>query len=286
MLELLELGEEENIQVERIVLYEKTLENEPGKWEDLLAMAKQCGTDVVGMAQGDKVQTDTVTLECLYPLREQKGLTGNASSLVLSLEAEIGTGGYNVSCFASRKKGRILEGSSIRGEDDGIFRALFTGDLETDGEAVLLEEYFKEHREDQHRDYYQQSNIRREMTDMETTVLCTEHQEIVIEDAPQELCLKSMNPQKYSDIYIEKNSIVLGCMLGSCSYLIKENGISRMHAKLIKKEDGLFLIDLNSTNGTYLNDELIVGGKEHLLEEGDVISLAKIVTFVVTVRGG
>lgn len=169
VLELLELGAEENIQVERIVLYEKTLENEPDKWEDLLVMAKQCGADVVGMAQGDKVQTDTVTLECLYPLREQNGLTGNASSLVLSLEAEIGTGGYTVSCFASRKKGKILEGSLIRGESgtvlkeiegksfdgtegvalngkkgDGIFRALFTGDLEADGEAVFLEKYFKE----------------------------------------------------------------------------------------------------------------------------------------------
>lgn len=169
-----------------------------------------------------------------------------------------------------------------------LFVAFLSGYPKKEEESPdkIMEEYFKEHREDQHRDYYQQSNIRREMTDMETTVLCTEYQEIVTEDAPRELCLKSMNPQKYSDIYIEKNSIVLGCMLGSCSYLIKENGISRMHAKLIKKEDGLFLIDMNSTNGTYLNDELLVGGKEYLLEEGDVISLARLVTFAVTVRSG
>ena len=169
-----------------------------------------------------------------------------------------------------------------------LFVAFLSGYPKKEEESPdkIMEEYFKEHREDQHRDYYQQSNIRREMTDMETTVLCTEYQEIVTEDAPRELCLKSMNPQKYSDIYIEKNSIILGCMLGSCSYLIKENGISRMHAKLIKKEDGLFLIDMNSTNGTYLNDELLVGGKEYLLEEGDVISLARLVTFAVTVRSG
>ena len=162
----------------------------------------------------------------------------------------------------------------------------FHPEKETENPDKIMEEYLREHREEPSSDYYQQSNVRREMNNIETTVLYTEHQEIVIEDIPKELCLKSMNPKKYSDLFMESNSIVLGSMMGSCGYLVKENGISRMHAKLIKKEDGIFLIDLNSTNGTYLNDEPIAGGKEYLLEEGDVISLAKIVTFVVTVRGG
>ena len=43
-------------------------------------------------------------------------------------------------------------------------------------------------------------------------------------------------------------------------------------------------MDLNATNGTYLNEEQLVGGKEYQLEEGDVISLAKVVTFVVAER--
>lgn len=160
----------------------------------------------------------------------------------------------------------------------------FHPEKEEENPDKIMEEYLREQREEQPRDCYQQNNIRKEITNMETTVLCAEHQEIVIEDAPKELCLKSMNPKEYGDLFIDKNSIVLGSMVSGCSYLIKENGISRMHAKLVKKEDGIFLIDLNSTNGTYLNDEPLAGGKEYLLEEGDVISLAKIVTFVVTVR--
>ncbi len=118
VLELLELGEEENITIDRIVLYEKALETEPEEWKELTALAAQKSIPVVGMGQGDKVQTDTVTLECLYPLKEQYGLKGNSSSLVLSMEVK-------------------REGHG----EEGVFRALFTGDLEVDGEKIFLEEY-------------------------------------------------------------------------------------------------------------------------------------------------
>lgn len=110
VIELLELGEEENISIARVVLYEKALETEPTEWEELVVAAKESGIPIVGMEQGEAFQTDSVTLTCLYPLKEQSGLTGNASSLVLSLETE-------------------------------AFRALFTGDLETVGEEFLLKEY-------------------------------------------------------------------------------------------------------------------------------------------------
>lgn len=148
----------------------------------------------------------------------------------------------------------------------------------------IMEEYLKEYREENPQDDRLQNDIEKEGVNMETTVLCLENQQIVVEDIPKELCLKSLSPKEYGDLIIDKNSIVLGSMKGGCSYVVKKSGISRMHAKLVKKEDGLFLLDLNSTNGTYLNDEQIMSGREYLLEEGDVISLANIVTFVVTVR--
>jgi len=120
VLELLELGKEENIEVQSVVLYEKAIETEPKEWEELVALAREHDTSIVEMAQGDRIQTDSVTIECLYPLREQSGLTGNASSLVLSLEA------------------RVSEGIS---REVHTFRALFTGDLEAEGEEALLQKY-------------------------------------------------------------------------------------------------------------------------------------------------
>lgn len=147
VLELLELGEEENISIERIVLYEKALETEPEEWKELMALAGEKNVPVTGMGQGDKVQTDTVTLECLYPLKAQSGLTGNASSLVLGLEVK--RRGHGVS-WSGNADWFNLPGifnrsnaskEAEKNEEKVVFRALFTGDLEMDGEKIFLEEY-------------------------------------------------------------------------------------------------------------------------------------------------
>ena len=140
VLELLELGEEENIEVGSVVLYEKAIETEPEEWEELVALAKEKGVAIVGMAQGDKVQTDTVTIECLYPLREQSGLTGNASSLVLSMEVET-NGGISVGTYRADGICSMAETDTDSDGDTHTFRALFTGDLEIEGEKLFLEEY-------------------------------------------------------------------------------------------------------------------------------------------------
>lgn len=118
----------------------------------------------------------------------------------------------------------------------------------------------------------------------ETTILFAANQEVVIEDKPQELYLKSMNPKCHRDLIMDKTSMVIGSLNKGCDYLLSEKGISRMHTKLIKKEDGLYALDMNSTNQTYLNEQPLISGKEYLLNEGDVLSLAGVVTFVVVER--
>ena len=45
--------------------------------------------------------------------------------------------------------------------------------------------------------------------------------------------------------------------------------VSRRHVRLEHRPDGLFLIDLSSTNGTYVNGSKL--SKPHRLEPGDVI---------------
>lgn len=117
--------------------------------------------------------------------------------------------------------------------------------------------------------------------EMDTIVLTSKDSVIVVEDIPREMYLKSMNPHKYKDVIMDRKSIVLGSMRNGCNYQITEQGISRMHAKVMKKEDGLYLMDMNSTNGTFINDEFIISGKEYSLVEGDVVSLSHIVTFVI-----
>ncbi len=53
-----------------------------------------------------------------------------------------------------------------------------------------------------------------------------------------------------------------------------ESLASRRHAAIIETESGFVIRDLDSTNGTYVNDEQ-VGASDRLLRNGDLISLGR-----------
>lgn len=108
---------------------------------------------------------------------------------------------------------------------------------------------------------------------------------IVMEDYNKHLYLESIEKGKYDPICIKKQSVILGTMAEGCNYILMARGISRMHAKLMKKADGLYLLDLNSTNGTYLNGEMIESGQEYKLEEGDMVAFALSEFYVARERG-
>ncbi len=50
-----------------------------------------------------------------------------------------------------------------------------------------------------------------------------------------------------------------------------EKGVSRLHAKIQVVQDGLVLVDLESTNGTFLNNYRLPPHQPHLLQSGDEI---------------
>lgn len=110
VLELIELSEEENIVLDGIYIGEHSFTSEPEEWKELISMANEASIPVLQLGQGDMLRTDSLSMECIYPLAEQTGLTGNAASLVLKLECE-------------------------------DFQGLFTGDLEMEGERKLIAEY-------------------------------------------------------------------------------------------------------------------------------------------------
>ena len=54
--------------------------------------------------------------------------------------------------------------------------------------------------------------------------------------------------------------------------VVPEPGVSRSHAEIVKSDKGFGLRDLQSTNGTFVNQERI-SDKEHILQDGDTIRL-------------
>lgn len=53
------------------------------------------------------------------------------------------------------------------------------------------------------------------------------------------------------------------------SHLALEHGVSRQHAVLIPSADGLYLADLGSTNGTWVNGQFVGPGERFPLSVGD-----------------
>jgi len=52
-----------------------------------------------------------------------------------------------------------------------------------------------------------------------------------------------------------------------CSLALDESGLSRMHARLLPADDGVYVEDLGSTNGTYINGKRVINGQARIGDE-------------------
>lgn len=101
----------------------------------------------------------------------------------------------------------------------------------------------------------------------ETTLLC----ESVAGRVP---ILESRQPRQNPDIELLQKSTVIGKMAGQADIIIKAAAVSRVHAKIDRFQTELFLTDLNSTNGTYLNGERLNANECRKMNAGDEVLFA------------
>lgn len=59
-----------------------------------------------------------------------------------------------------------------------------------------------------------------------------------------------------------------------------EKGVSRQHAVIEISEDTLMIMDVGSSNGTFLNGQRLVPNQPRVLRDGDEVRLGKLVTHV------
>ncbi len=59
-----------------------------------------------------------------------------------------------------------------------------------------------------------------------------------------------------------------------------EKGVSRTHAALRRGDDMLFIVDLESTNGTFLNEQPLAPNQPRVVRSGDQIRLGQLVLHV------
>jgi hypothetical protein len=77
-------------------------------------------------------------------------------------------------------------------------------------------------------------------------------------------------------IPISEYPFVIGKSGNSVNYIINEKGISRLHAKITKDGDNYYLVDLASTNGTYINGLKIKENIPYIINDKDEIVFSKI----------
>ncbi len=65
------------------------------------------------------------------------------------------------------------------------------------------------------------------------------------------------------------------------AFEVKATGISRQHARLTRQDNGLFITDLGSANGTLINESQLPVAVASRLRDGDIIRLATVVINVI-----
>ena len=59
--------------------------------------------------------------------------------------------------------------------------------------------------------------------------------------------------------------------------VVNDNKISRVHSQLIQDDNGnISVVDLNSTNGTYVNGQKLSTGAAVTLKKGDKVRIANL----------
>jgi len=75
-------------------------------------------------------------------------------------------------------------------------------------------------------------------------------------------------------ILIVKPEFTLGRLESHVDYVIRNSAVGKVHAQIITRESSYFIKDLNSKNGTCINDVKIDSNEEYRIESNDKITLA------------
>lgn len=77
-------------------------------------------------------------------------------------------------------------------------------------------------------------------------------------------------------VRIDKDCFAIGRKAEKCDLVIPDKSVGRLHAEIMNIQDEYYIIDKDSKNGTYVNDERVAGDREVKLNNGDRIMLANV----------
>lgn len=88
--------------------------------------------------------------------------------------------------------------------------------------------------------------------------------------------LVSLEPEHYKTFQMNQFPFIVGKLETLVDGQISHSSVSRLHAKIIREEDAFYLEDLNSTNGTFVNERKLNTNEKTRIMQGDKIRFADI----------
>lgn len=92
----------------------------------------------------------------------------------------------------------------------------------------------------------------------------------------KKIILKPLDEVRYEDIVINEFPFFIGKLKQNVDYCLEKDVISRYHAKISKEQERYYITDLNSRNGTFINDSPVETYQSMEIQNGDIISFANI----------
>ena len=100
-------------------------------------------------------------------------------------------------------------------------------------------------------------------------------------DKEEYLCLKWKEGRFSKEYSMDSFPLTVGKMREGIQIEMNDLSVSRLHAKFRKQGNSIWLQDLDSTNGTYVNGRRLQSGEEAIIKRGDEIQFGKIIVNVV-----
>ena len=120
------------------------------------------------------------------------------------------------------------------------------------------------------------SSFSGEMTSGSHNDYCDAETVVLTDNEEKEMTLYSTNLDKTIRIALDKLPITIGKMEGCVDRIIPDSSVSRLHCRIVKDQNGIALIDLGSTNGSFVNGLKIAAQKKTYIDEGDEVKLGRI----------
>ncbi len=89
-------------------------------------------------------------------------------------------------------------------------------------------------------------------------------------------CLEWLDQPEQKKFYLHQEVTFIGKWKQTADLWIDDPTVSRTHARIVRKSGKDFLIDLNSRNGTRLNQQYLNPEEEYELKDGDIIQFSRV----------